>query len=176
MLTGDSFDRHGYRLRSSDRRVTGGERNHLEQDLGSLTDSFRRSGGRQEVSRRAAMVDLGSLSQENLTLMLSELFHDGGITQERILVLFYFCADLAVRAVKSGLLTIVSSLTKWSLAFIRGPVSAWVRCCGGWADVLRLMMTQTNEPSTNSTINQVAFVSACAAVMGVCAVYIKKKL
>jgi len=176
MLTGDSFDRHGYRLRSSDRRVTGGERNHLEQDLGSLTDSFRRSGGRQEVSRRAAMVDLGSLSQENLTLMLSELFHDGGITQERILVLFYFCADLAVRAVKSGLLTIVSSLTKWSLAFIRGPVSAWVRCCGGWADVLRLMMTQTNEPSTNSTINQVAFVSACAAVMGVCAVYIKKNL
>merc|ERR1712012_1102064 len=48
------------------------------------------------VSRRAAMVDLGSLSERNLTLMLSELFHDGGITQERILVLFYFCADLAV--------------------------------------------------------------------------------
>jgi len=176
VLTGDSFDGHGYRLRSSHNRGSSGVREHLEHDLGSLTDTFRRSGGRQEVSRRAAMVDLGSLSQENLTLMLSELFHDGGVTQERILVLFYFCADLAVRAVRSGLVTIVSSLTRWSLAFMRGPVSAWVRLMGGWTDVLRSMMTPNNEPNTNSSINQVAFVSACAAVMGVCAVYIKKNL
>ena len=154
----------------------------LSRDMTSLASTFRRSGGRQEVARRAATVDLDTLSQQNLTLMLSELFHDGGVTQERLMVLFYFCSDLAVRAVKTGLLSLVSTLTSWSLTFIRGTVSAWVRCRGGWS---RVLASLTPGPDTTDTaaheaapspINQVAFVSACAAVVGVCAVYIKKNL
>ena len=123
-------------------------------------------------------MDLDTLSQQNLTLMLSELFHDGGVTQERLMVLFYFCSDLAVRAVKTGLLSLVSTLTSWSLTFIRGAVSAWVRCRGGWSRVLASLTPgpDTTDTAAPSPINQVAFVSACAAVVGVCAVYIKKNL
>ena len=123
-------------------------------------------------------MDLDTLSQQNLTLMLSELFHDGGVTQERLMVLFYFCSDLAVRAVKTGLLSLVSTLTSWSLTFIRGTVSAWVRCRGGWSSLgpgPNTTDTAAHEAAP-SPINQVAFVSACAAVVGVCAVYIKKNL
>ena len=62
-------------------------------------------------------------------MMLSELFHDdGGITQERILVMFFFCSNLAIRAVRSGLQSAVSSLTRWTVGFLRGTVTAWVRC------------------------------------------------
>jgi len=174
-LTSDRFDRYGF---------NGTPRNHhrddLSRDINTLTETFRRSGGRQEVFRRAAIIDLDTLTMENMTTMLSELFHDGGITQERILVLFYFCSDLAIRAVKAGLTRLVSNMTRWSLAFIRGTVSAWVRCRGGWRDLLRVDTNNDRDSrmyqNTMDVINQVAFISACAAVLGVCAVYIRKNL
>jgi len=174
-LTSDRFDRYGYNGPQRQQN-----RQDLSRDINNLTDTFRRSGGRQEVFRRASIIDLDTLTMENMTTMLSELFHDGGITQERILVLFYFCSDLAIRAVKAGLTRLVSNLTRWSLAFIRGTVSAWVRCRGGWRGILRNDANIENDnrmyQNTMDVINQVAFISACAAVLGVCAVYIRKNL
>merc|ERR1719432_355217 len=66
-------------------------REEVREDLATLAERFARSEGREAVRRRAEQVELGSITQDNFSQLLSELFHDGGITQERILVLFFFC-------------------------------------------------------------------------------------
>merc|ERR1719330_1767822 len=101
------------------------QQGHLVTDLATLAERFSRSLGREQVRQK---VEISSITQENFTMMLTELFHDGGITQERILVLFFFCSDLAIRAVRSGLQSAVSTLTRWTVGFLRGTVAAWVRC------------------------------------------------
>ena len=80
------------------------------------------------------MVDISSINQDNLTMMLTELFQDG-VTQERLLVLFFFCSDLTLRALRAGLVSLASSLTDWVTAFIRTVVSGLVRCRGGWVSL-----------------------------------------
>jgi len=115
-------------------RQTG--RVEVREDLATLAERFARSEGRQAVRRRAEQVELCSITQDNFSQLLSELFHDGGITQERILVLFFFCSDLALRALRAGLRATLSKLTRWSVAFLRGTVAAWVRCKGGWNNLL----------------------------------------
>lgn len=150
----------------------------LTRDMSNLAETFRRSGGRQEVTEQVANIDLGTLTQENLSLMLSQLFEDG-VTPARLLVLFYFCSDLAVRAARSGLLHLLTSVTSWSLAFVRGAVSTWVRLRGGWTRVIQAMSPASGPDSNISasqTVNKVALASACAAVVGVCAIYMKKNL
>merc|ERR1719341_669050 len=107
-------------------------REEVREDLVTLAERFARSEGREAVRRRAEQVELGSITQDNFSQLLSELFHDGGITQERILVLFFFCSDLALRALRAGLRATLSKLTRWSVAFLRGTVAAWVRYKGGW--------------------------------------------
>jgi len=104
----------------------------VREDLATLAERFARSVGREAVRRRAEQVELCSITQDNFSQLLSELFNDGGITQERILVLFFFCSDLALRALRVGLRATLSKLTRWSVAFLRGTVAAWVRCKGGW--------------------------------------------
>merc|ERR1719334_2672979 len=137
----------------------------LSEDLTTLAERFSRSSEREAVRQRAEEVDLGSVTQDNFSLLLSELFHDGGITQERILVLFFFCSDLAIRAVRSGLQSVVSSLTRWTVGFLRGTVAAWVRCRGGWDRVLN---------SGLGMVNQLVFLGVCATVITVCVCYIRK--
>ena len=48
---------------------------------------------------------------------------------------------------------------RWSLAFIRGTVSAWVRCRGGWRGILRNDANIENDnrmyQNTMDVINQV---------------------
>ena len=151
----------------------------LTRDIRSLAETFRRSGGRHQVAEQAASIDLATLTQENLSLLLTQLFEDG-VSPARLLVLFYFISDLAVRAARAGLLHLLTSVTSWSLAFVRGAVSAWVRIRGGWSSVLQAM-SSSSEPASNissasQSINQVAFVSACAAAVGVCAIYMKRNL
>ena len=108
----------------------------VREDLATLAERFARSEGREAVRRRADQVELCSLTQDNFSHLLSELFQDGGITQERVLVLFFFCSDLALRALRAGLRTTLSQLTRWSVAFLRGTVAVWVRCKGGWDNLL----------------------------------------
>jgi len=143
------------------------DQGNMSTDLATLAERFSRSLGREQVRQKAEQVELGSITQDNFTMMLSELFQDGGITQERILVLFFFCSDLAIRAVRSGLSSVLTSVTRWTVAFLRGTVAAWVRCKGGWARVLQ---------GGVGLVNQLAFMGVCAAIIGACAIYIRKNL
>lgn len=47
----------------------------------------------------------------------------GQITRERILVLFFFCSDLAILAVRCKLNGLMARLTQWTLVFIRDQVN-----------------------------------------------------
>merc|ERR1712233_235996 len=105
--------RRGRRRTEIDGQTTP-RRAHVREDLATLAERFARSEGREAVRRRADQVELCSISQDNFSQLLSELFHDGGITQERILVLFFFCSDLALRALRAGLRATLSKLTRWS--------------------------------------------------------------
>lgn len=109
----------------------------LRSDLASLAERFTRSQGREQVREKAEELDLSELSAENFNSLLEELFHDGGVTQERLLVLFFFCSDLTIRAARAGLESLCERITSWTLSFIRSTVMLWVRLHGGWARVLR---------------------------------------
>ena len=111
------------------------------------------------MQRRADMVDISSINQVNLTAMLTELFQDG-VTQERLLVLFFFCSDLTLRALRAGLASLASSLTDWTAAFIRTVVSGLVRCRGGWVSLL--------------SSQHLAIISLSAGLLGLGALYLKK--
>jgi len=139
-------------------------REEVREDLVTLAERFARSEGREAVRRRAEQVELGSITQDNFSQLLSELFHDGGITQERILVLFFFCSDLALRALRAGLRATLSKLTRWSVAFLRGTVAAWVRCKGGWDKLL----------SGRASHQQVLLLGASLALACLCLVVYKK--
>merc|ERR1711934_1009686 len=141
-------------------------REEVREDLVPLAERFARSEGREAVRRRAEQVELGSITQDNFSQLLSELFHDGGITQERTLVLFFFCSDLALRALRAGLRATVSKLTRWSGAFLRGTVAAWVRCKGGWN---RLLSGRTSH-------QQVLLLGASLALVCLCLVVYKRHI
>ena len=112
------------------------------------------------------MVDVSSLNQENLTQMLTELFQDG-VTQERVLVLFFFCSDLTVRALREGLASLVSRLTDWVLSFIRTAVCCLVRWQGGWRSLLSSIASPWN-------FHHLAVVSLSAALLGLGLLYVKR--
>ena len=112
------------------------------------------------------MVDISSINQDNLTIMLTELFQDG-VTQERLLVLFFFCSDLTLRALKAGLVSLASSLTDWVSAFIRTVVSCLVRCHGGWLSLLSSL-------SPPDWPQHLAVLSLSAGVLGLGLLYLRK--
>ena len=137
----------------------------FSSELAGLAERFGRTAGREEVRQRAEQADLASLDQEGFTAMLSELFQDGGVTQERILVLFFFCSDLAVRAARAGLRAVLARLTRWSCSFVRTVVAGWVACRGGWERLLQPVVTPG-----------LAQLGLGAAVLGLAAVAVKKHL
>ena len=139
----------------------------LSSDFSTLAERFQSSRGRQEVRRRADMVDVSTLNQENLTQMLTELFQDG-VTQERVLVLFFFCSDLTMRALREGLASLVSRLTDWVLSFIRTAVSCLVRWQGGWRSLLSSLASPWN-------FHHLAVVSLSAALLGLGLLYVKRQ-
>ena len=58
-----------------------------------------------------------------LSMFFYSSFQNGQITRERILVLFFFCSDVAILAIRNGLTGLVSNITRWSLDFIRNQVN-----------------------------------------------------
>ena len=50
-----------------------------------------------------------------------------GITRERVIVLFFFCSDVALEALRRRLDGAVARLTRWALDFIREHVSTHSR-------------------------------------------------
>ena len=138
-------------------------RGELSSEFSSLAERFQRSGGREEVRRSAERVDISSINQENLTHLLTELFRDG-VTQERVLVLFFFSSDLTLRVLRAGMVSLVSRLTDWVVTFIRRVVSCLVRLEGGW----RSLLSSITSHSDLTTV-----LSLSAALLGLGLLYLK---
>ena len=54
------------------------------------------------------------------------------MTQERILVVFFFCSDVALFALQSQTLNIFRLLIQWSTDFITERMANWIHEQGGW--------------------------------------------
>ncbi|KAK7475127.1 hypothetical protein BaRGS_00033619 [Batillaria attramentaria] len=76
-----------------------------------------------------------NITYEEFKDLLTELFAAGGITKERIVVLFFFCSDVAIRCLKRGA-ELCSQFITWSMSFITEKVCSWVRSHGGWGAVM----------------------------------------
>lgn len=137
------------------------------RDLQILADQFARSHERLLVRQLAEEVEFTTLDKQKFIAMLSELFKGGQVTRERILVLFFFCSDVAIFAIRSGAGKLISSLTEWSLLFIKEQVCSWVQNNGGWREVLRSGM---------NFVQQSLVVGTCAMLIACCAIYIRKNL
>jgi hypothetical protein len=57
---------------------------------------------------------------------------EDGVTYERALVLFCFCSELCLRALREASSRYFHTVTSMSLRFITGSLSMWVCASGGW--------------------------------------------
>lgn len=107
-------------------------------NLRKIADQFEHSRERRNVRIEASKVDLNHIGYHSFRNMLSELFEGGKITRERIMVLFFFCSDVAARALDmdAGGPISLTQLFTWSMAFILDVICSWVQRQGGWAIVL----------------------------------------
>jgi len=60
------------------------------------------------------------------------------MTRERVLVVFFFCSDLALFALQSQALNIFHQLMQWSTGFITGRLSQFINSQGGWVLIILL--------------------------------------
>lgn len=58
------------------------------------------------------------------------------MTYERALVLFCFCSELCLRALREASSRYFHTITSISLRFITGSLSMWVCASGGWVSYL----------------------------------------
>lgn len=107
-------------------------------------------------------VKLENINKQSFLELLDELFA-GGITREKIAVLFFFCTDVALRAASMAQ-DLVVKLLCWSFSFIINTVCKRVDELGGWDRVLF-----DRVPS---------FLLSCLTILGICAVltYLHKSL
>ncbi|KAL4227644.1 hypothetical protein ACF0H5_013084 [Mactra antiquata] len=112
------------------------------QDLRRYADDFMKSKERKKVKQRAYMLlgedtTDGCITEGQFRDLLCELLSDG-ITRERIIVLFVFCADVAIATLKRKAQTLCQQFIQWSTQFISDYVCNWVQDNGGWGAVLGL--------------------------------------
>ena len=77
-----------------------------------------------------------TLTYDHFKTILTELFTQGGITREKIVILFFFCSDLAVKAYHNSYVSYCITLLSWSLRFIFDFVCDWVQSRGGWVNMI----------------------------------------
>ncbi|XP_037079172.1 uncharacterized protein LOC119100168 [Pollicipes pollicipes] len=107
-------------------------------ELRALADAFATSHQRQELRCKALQTDLTGISWDRFRQLLEELFSgEAGVTQERILVLFFFLSDCVVATIRRHAWTHLRRLIEWSLRYIVERVCALVQQAGGWGVVLR---------------------------------------
>ncbi|XP_053405656.1 apoptosis regulator BAX-like [Mercenaria mercenaria] len=114
------------------------------QDLRRCADDFQRSKERKKVRRQAAEITQNSsgVTKNQFRDLLSELLKNG-ITKERIIVLFFFCSDVAIETLKRKAQTSVQlcqQFIQWSFEFIAESVCSWVQANGGWGAVFNSTM------------------------------------
>ncbi|ESO86707.1 hypothetical protein LOTGIDRAFT_235302 [Lottia gigantea] len=108
------------------------------RELRIMADEFARTRSREEIG-------VENITYEQFKELLSELFSQGHITKERVMMLFFFCSDVAVRTVSCSV-EMCKRFMHWSLTFITQCVCRWVRENGGWEDVLVVDRMPTLRP------------------------------
>ncbi|XP_054756426.2 uncharacterized protein LOC129262345 [Lytechinus pictus] len=109
------------------------------RDLRLLADQFASSRERAGVREKAReTVGDSEISAAMFWDLLSELFFQGTITRERIVVLFCFCSDVAIFALQRNSIDYFHRFMVWALQYIRSKVCSWVADNGGWEAVLYL--------------------------------------
>eukprot|EP00057_Strongylocentrotus_purpuratus_P003186 XP_003726120.1 PREDICTED: uncharacterized protein LOC100888576 [Strongylocentrotus purpuratus] len=109
------------------------------RDLKKLADQFASSRERDGVRAKAReTVGDNEISAAMFWDLLSELFFQGTITRERIVVLFFFCSDVAIFALQRNSIDYFHRFMVWALQYIRSRVCTWVADNGGWEAVLYL--------------------------------------
>ncbi|XP_074599646.1 uncharacterized protein LOC141854006 isoform X2 [Brevipalpus obovatus] len=137
---------------------------NVGQDLRRIAEQIERSQERHIIRRRADDVNVKISTYEHFAAILRELFPNGQITREGIVVLFFFCSDVAFRAYSSGPIACFHQLINWSLRYIYQHICDWVRAQGGWKSVI-------------SGTARGAAVTVCAVLGSVAfAMYIKNNL
>lgn len=106
------------------------------------------------------------MEYEHFRTFLDQLFLDG-ITRERIVILFTFCADVLLRAYDSAFSNL-KKLFDWFLVYIIEKVCAWVESHGGWVCCL--------ERSPSQSLANNLMVSICRAKCSVCTCHNSRRL
>ncbi|XP_032795741.2 uncharacterized protein LOC116932114 isoform X1 [Daphnia magna] len=125
--------------------------------LRQLANEFSLSPLRNEVCYRAQSVDLTTLNGQNFSEMIQEVFSGGSLTKERILVVFFFCSDVALFALQNHTLNLFCKLIQWSTDYITGKFSNFICSQGGWTAVL--------NSSMNTLLKMSATAACCVAVI-----------
>lgn len=108
---------------------------NMGRELRALADRFSQSRERIRVRQEADSLDLSSLTRDNLTALMMELFEDG-FSRERLVTFFFFCSDLILKAVRCSVGGLQFQVVAWVWAFLRDRVCFWVLQHGGWEAVL----------------------------------------
>jgi len=139
---------------------------HMGRELRVLADEFSRSKERLCVQKKADEVDFSNVSKDDFFGLLEELFC-GGISRMRIVVLFFFCSDVAIRALKNDVIAYFQRFVTWAFQYIADKICTWVAQHGGWEKVLSKSMDAIYKYCGAFTI---AVVSVAVII------YIRKKL
>lgn len=107
----------------------------IGRELRHIAQSLENSPQRQRVRQRASQVNPNITRSEFRNLLLG-LFSQSGITREGIVVLFFFCCDVALHGLTDRGAEVFEKFVSWSLSFIAESVCAWVRAQGGWGKVM----------------------------------------
>lgn len=59
-------------------------------------------------------------------------FQGGNLTRERILVVFFFCSDVALFALQNHTVNLFCKLIQWSTDYVTGRLSQFICSQGGW--------------------------------------------
>ena len=105
----------------------------IGRDLNAISIEFARSSERNRVLEQAQHVEIDHINYDDFRQFLEELFVDG-ITRERIVVLFFFCSDVVVRAYNNRLASF-KRLFNWFLNYILNRICGWIANHGGWVCV-----------------------------------------
>ncbi|KAL3867269.1 hypothetical protein ACJMK2_044483 [Sinanodonta woodiana] len=116
----------------------------LGREFRMMADEFAKTKEREKVQAMANGVSMSQVTYENFREILTGLFSDEGVTITRIVVLFFFCADVAIRALKEGA-KLFCQFIRWSMQFITEKVCSWVQENGGWEAVLHRSLTYVRK-------------------------------
>ncbi|RWS17507.1 apoptosis regulator BAX-like protein [Dinothrombium tinctorium] len=153
----------------------------IGRDLRRIAEEVEKSCERETIRRRASEIDIFGTTHEEFRRLLNELFFNG-ISRERIVVLFFFCTDVALRAYDSYPLEYCFRFLSWSLSFILDTICDWVQRHGGWVSCSAFTFSLTQPSFLTQGVVLGTYIAnlgyfALMVVVGIsCVIYIKKNL